>query len=275
MSNPHQYLPPETLDCIIDLLHDEPATLKDCCLVSKLWVPRTRKHLFANIELLSVKDIHSWKKAFPDPSISPAYHTHTLSVCWTQAVTEADTWAGGLIQTFPRVIRLKLTRPTLSNDVQTTLSTLREIPFAPFYKFSPTLKSLHVNFIFLPCVQIFDLVCSSPLLEDLVLFGHGSPFGDVDSNHGTQVIGPSTSPALTGSLDLHILGGMGTGYATRRLLDLPNGLYFRKFVFSWSSEEDLRWMLELVAKCSDTLECLDVERSPPCAFVLVLRWSNG
>ena len=43
-------LPPEILDLIIDHLHDEPATLKTCCVVSKSWVPRTRKHLFALVE---------------------------------------------------------------------------------------------------------------------------------------------------------------------------------------------------------------------------------
>ncbi|KAF9645264.1 hypothetical protein BDM02DRAFT_3073690, partial [Thelephora ganbajun] len=51
MSSPHQsHLPPEILDYIVDLLHDEPETLKQCCLVSKSWVSRTRKHLFANVE---------------------------------------------------------------------------------------------------------------------------------------------------------------------------------------------------------------------------------
>ncbi|KAF9643160.1 hypothetical protein BDM02DRAFT_3081141, partial [Thelephora ganbajun] len=51
MSNPRQFhLPPEILDYIIDLLHDKPETLKQCCLVSKSWVSRTRKHLFADIE---------------------------------------------------------------------------------------------------------------------------------------------------------------------------------------------------------------------------------
>ena len=28
-------LPPEILDYILDLLHDEPEALKECCLVSK------------------------------------------------------------------------------------------------------------------------------------------------------------------------------------------------------------------------------------------------
>ncbi|KAF9642961.1 hypothetical protein BDM02DRAFT_3104213, partial [Thelephora ganbajun] len=50
MSNPHKpHLPPEILDYIVDFLYNEPETLKQCCLVSKSWVPRTRKHLFADI----------------------------------------------------------------------------------------------------------------------------------------------------------------------------------------------------------------------------------
>ncbi|KAF9789198.1 hypothetical protein BJ322DRAFT_1000595, partial [Thelephora terrestris] len=44
------YLPPEILDLVTDNLSDEPSTLKACCLVSKSWVPRTRKHLFASVK---------------------------------------------------------------------------------------------------------------------------------------------------------------------------------------------------------------------------------
>jgi len=70
MSNP--YLPRETLDHIVDLLHDKPETLKEYCLVSKPWIPRT---LF---EFISVEVLESWKKSFPDPQTSPACHAHTL-----------------------------------------------------------------------------------------------------------------------------------------------------------------------------------------------------
>ena len=45
---PNPYLPQETLDYIVDLLHDEPETLRERCLLSKPWIPRTRKHLFAD-----------------------------------------------------------------------------------------------------------------------------------------------------------------------------------------------------------------------------------
>ena len=68
------------LDRIIDLLHDELETLKQCCLVSKSWVPRTRKNLFAEIEFRSESDLESWKKTFPDVANSPACQALTLSV---------------------------------------------------------------------------------------------------------------------------------------------------------------------------------------------------
>jgi len=70
-------LPPEILDLIVDHLHDEPfalrAQLEICCLVSKSWVPRTRKHLFTHLTFddslveRSKSHIELWKRAFPDP----------------------------------------------------------------------------------------------------------------------------------------------------------------------------------------------------------------
>lgn len=65
MSDPH--LPQETIDHIIDILHNEPETLKACCLASKFWIPRTRKYLFADIWFISVRHLELWKKTFPDP----------------------------------------------------------------------------------------------------------------------------------------------------------------------------------------------------------------
>ena len=63
MPNPH--LPPETLDNIVGLLHDKPGALKECCLVSKPWVPRTRKHLFAEIRLLPKENLNrGWRPSW-------------------------------------------------------------------------------------------------------------------------------------------------------------------------------------------------------------------
>lgn len=44
----------------------------------------------------------------------------------------------------------------------------------------------------------------------------------------------------------------------RRILDLPNGIHFRKFRLSWSEKEDIHSMEGLLAACSDSLEYLSL-----------------
>ena len=95
--------------------------------------------------------------------------------------------------------------------------------------------------------------------------GHDSGRGG-DPN-GPRTVIPSTSPALTGSLTLLIFGGMGN--TAQRLLNLPGGLRFRKLGFLWDHTADPQWMTELVARCSDSLECLSVTCEPTCKFVLI------
>jgi len=180
------YLPPETLDHIVDLLHDEPETLKACCLVSKPWIPRTRRHLFAEVVFNFPEHIEFWKKTFPDPSNSPAYHTHTMFVRCTQLVMMADDRAGGLIQTFPRVVRLRLSWLSMDGDRRATADDLEKHSLIPFHKFWSTLKSLHVASLFLPYRQIFNLVLSSPLLEDLAMFGRSLSSSDDGDFRGSQ-----------------------------------------------------------------------------------------
>ena len=72
-------LPPEILDLIVDNLRDDEATLESCCLVSKSWISRTRRHLFAHVEFESTEcPIHLWMKTFQDPSNSPTCYTRRL-----------------------------------------------------------------------------------------------------------------------------------------------------------------------------------------------------
>jgi len=106
MSNPH--LPAELLDHIVGFLRDTEYALRSCCLVSKSWIPRTRKHLFADIQLDTKEDAESWKQIFPDPSTSPACYTKTLLVSCPRVVTAADVEVGGWIRGFSRVVYLKV-----------------------------------------------------------------------------------------------------------------------------------------------------------------------
>ena len=61
---------------------------------------------------------------------------------------------------------------------------------ALLHGFSPVLRSLYLSFMSLPDSEIFGLVCSFPLLEDLTLvsFGCGRMGGEWNT--------PSTSPPI-------------------------------------------------------------------------------
>ena len=104
MSKP--FLPPEILDNMADLLHDEPETLRECCLVSTSWIPRTRKYLFAKICFAARADLETWEKTFPDPSTSPGWYTRTLVVGCPHVIRAAG--VGGWVGGFSRVVSLVL-----------------------------------------------------------------------------------------------------------------------------------------------------------------------
>ena len=250
MSNPHRCLPQEILDHIVDLLHDHPEALRQCCLVSRSWVPRTRQHLFAEINFLTVNHFKSWKETFPDPANSPGHYAHTMRVYCDLASTGEGNWT----QSFSRVERLTVG----------PASGVVNAPLIPFYKFSASLKSLHVVCSTISHSHILHLVRFLPLLEDLTLIGYPPISWD-----GLPSTLPSTSPAFTGTLEIVPLRGRVN--VVRQLLDLPNGLHFRNLILTWCEEEDSRWMDDLVAGCSSTLECFDVCHSRFGQFVLAIR----
>ena len=104
MANP--LLPTEISEYIVNFLSDDAGTLKQCCLVSKSWVPCARKYIFRKVYFIYPADLEPWKKAFPDTSNSPAYYTRFLYVGCTEVVTAADAEEGGWIRAFSNVVRL-------------------------------------------------------------------------------------------------------------------------------------------------------------------------
>ena len=251
-------LPPEIHDYVVDLLHNEPETLKKCCLVSKSWVPRTRKHLFAHVRFETKAGLGLWKEAFPDPANSPAHHARILFIGCSDFIVAADAEVGGWVRTFSGITSLDVENGKWFLNTSTA-------SLAPFYKFTSTIKSFHMSPILLPCPQLFDLIRSSPLLEDLSLAGHHRSSGTDGNPHRAQDAVSPTPPPLTGSLNLTVLGGMGD--TVRRLLDLPGGLHFRKLTFSWDLKEDQPRVTELVEECSHTLEFLHIARDSHCTCI--------
>jgi len=246
MSSPH--LPAELLDHVVDVLHGTRNALRNCCLVSKSWVPRTRKHLFASGRFITAKELQSWKKAFPDPSTSPAHYTRTLLIgC---ADVELGSWIGG----FSQVVRLELVSQSMYINES-------EISLVPLHGFSPVLKSLRVAFAVLPSSRIFDLLLSFPHLDDLAVISFDAAIDNGCGPDGLPAVAqPSSPPTLAGSLDIFLKGGMGS--ISRRLLSLPSGPHFQKLKLTWNYEQDLPLATALVEGCSHTLEYLDIICNP-------------
>ena len=225
---------PELFDLVIDHLHDDPDTLKTCCVVSKSCVIPARKHLFAHVEFDALEShLEVWKKTFPDPSNSPARYTRSLFIHSNHNITPADMDVDGWVRTFHNVTHLKLMR-------------LNRTSLIPFHGISLAVRSLSLTYL---TAEVFDLVCSFPLLEDLAL---STLYPESDTHRWNP---PPTSPKLTGSLYLWMQGRTST--VARRLLDLPDGLRFKKINAS-IFEGDTGSVEDLVSGCYNTLEYVTV-----------------
>ena len=246
-------LPAEILDLIVDHLHDKPITLKSCCLVSKSWVPRARRTLFAQVEFSSIRyPIRSWMKAFPDPRNSPAHHTRDLHFLDHRSITAASAVAPAWVRRFCHIKRLQITAMVPGTSIP--------VPLVHLHGLSPTLKFLRIGLLPAPFSSIFNLICSFPLLEDLSLYSEA--FEGATDGWTT----PSTSPKLTGSLRMK---GENRSLV-RELLNLPDGLHFSKIRVEWrAQDDDSRTIMDLVSKCSDTLESLYLEYHSSSTFHLV------
>ena len=244
MSHPH--LPAELLDYTVDHLHDARDALKSCCLVSRSWVPRTRRHLFADVRFRTEKDLQSWKNTFPDPSTSPAHYTKYLLVHCPEAVTAADAEERGWIPAFSRTARFDV---NISDDA---------LSLVPFHGFSPAVKSLSVFYVDYPFSRILSLIRSFPHIEDLSLgSSDDDPIESDDSSDGQQT---TVQPPFTGTLGLRFQGD--TSLVVSRLLPLPSGYRFRKLDLLLGCEEDVLFASVLVERCRLTLESIRVNIGP-------------
>ena len=243
-------LPPEMVDYIVDHLHDIEDALRNCCLVSKSWIPCTRKHLFANTRFPLAKSLQSWKETFPDPLTSPACYTKTLSVDFSEVATAADAETGDWMIGFSRVEHLVMDSRYLFYN--------KPISLVPFHGFSPATKSLRLTFTLIPLQETFNLILSFPFLEDLAVISSYSVSADSIYGFGEPPTAaqPLNQPMFTGSLELNLTEG--TELFIRRLLSLPGGIHFRELTFTWIRGKDLSAIMTAVERCSHTLESLNI-----------------
>ena len=136
----------------------------------------------------------------------------------------------------------------------------QQISFFQLHGLSPALKSLHLASIRASVSEIISLTYCFPLLEDL------SSHSEAPESHPDGWATYSTLPKLSGSLLLH----GDNRSVTRGLLRLPCGLHFSDIRVTCSVEDfDSRVIMDLVSKCSDTLESLCLVDYPLSASPLV------
>ena len=140
-----------------------------------------------------------------------------------------------------------------------------KISFVSLHGLSSTLKSLYLSYEnHIPFSEIFDLVYSFPVLEDLSLVCPGS----IEDDRWDI---PFASPKFTGCLDLDIDGEIRP--VVRRLLELPGGLHFSKISITYD-DEGVELTMDLLSRCSDTLEYLGIYYHTS-AFIYLLASAVG
>lgn len=224
----------ELLDYIVkNLRRTERSDFKNCCLVSKSWVPRARKYLFFHVAFRKGEDLESWKDTFPDPSTSPAHYTQHLSIGCPQTVTATDTEEGGLISTFCHVIRL---------DVHLDK---HEIPSAMVNTIPlPGLEFLHHPPVgVFPASCVFSLMALFPHLEELIATNF-APNGDNRSDQWpTQKL-----PLSMRSISLSSVEGIKP--IVSQILPSPGSLHLHSLEVALHCKEDFRLTTALVEECS-------------------------
>ena len=136
----------------------------------------------------------------------PASYAKYFFIRFPLVVTAADAEGDGWIPTFSNVVHFEV-------DIQATTGTdLPETQLAPFYRFSPVIKTLRMSISVALSPQVFDLIRSFPLLEDLSLnhssFDRWIGGSDDFISQPASVILPSNPPAFTGSLELSLESGI-------------------------------------------------------------------
>ena len=220
----------------MSFLQDDLADPKEA---TKPWVYPIQKY---SVELKCPEDISAWKRLFPDPANSPFTYTSHLRLLHAKLVTAED--ASWIRRWFTNVVRLEISIDPESGD-----KPMRD-PFSRFHNLSPTVRCLSICWSALSTEQVFELVCSFPLLEDLRIIGWGGMYDKVwDAPRHYRL------PGLSGTLEL---GSMVPDFMFQ-LLEHPSRLSFRKIVWREGWRNEYLGVNELVRRCSDTLEYVHIE----------------
>jgi len=243
-------VPQDVINEILDQLAtcSDFGSLRACSLVSKSWVPSSRKHLFRTVFFTS-RRVKRWFETFPSPEKSPAHHVRDLRIRIGGHHFVPLTFFECIPQ-FTNAEKISLLGPEPGGIPQVQLPS----PWIP----PPSVTSLRIETDMFTLMEIRDFIAVLPNLDDLSLSGHIG----MDSR---ELLGIGTSLAgrvrFGGKLVLRDVR-----HATKdvmgMLLEIPTGLWFTE-VQIHSTRGCLPSVVRLVEACCKTLVKLSYTVSIP------------
>ena len=209
-------LPEEILDLIVDYLRNDRTTLKACCLVSQSWVPRTQRHLFARVEFCGIKRLSFESWMKIFPDPSTSPARHARTLTISGPALFAITSPDA---------NAWLRSFHLVEQLVVDHAGLQDGKLSSFVRLrglSSTLRSLGLSYPTIAPSEVSGLVCSFPLLDDLHLRSYWPTGG----------VGRWDAPLI------------------------PGGLCISRLTLTCHTAGDLESVINLVSRCSETLEFL-------------------
>ena len=229
-------IPQEIVDEILDYLTTDCIlnTLRACALVSKLWVPSCRRHLF-HTALFTARNMHRWFRVFPVPEESPAH-----------LVKELRVWIAGQDWVPERFFEYT---SCFTNTERVHLLGYGGAPplrVPSLWKLPQSVTSLVINSGVVTLTQIRDIMAQLPNLDDLSLMG-----SLIRMDNGAFVgIGTVLTGRFGGKLLLR--GECADKSVLNMLSEVPTGLRFTEVDISCTGK-CLLSTVQLVRACGRNL----------------------
>jgi hypothetical protein len=269
--NDRSILTQKLVDNILDYLHDDSNTLKQCSLVSTLFLQASQRRLFSTFEIKGWV-AQDFRESFTPPipitssRVANLLGSHTTDLIF---VGNCDWYFDFKYANFPKFQSVR--RVVFKGESLT----LRSLP-DPKWEYFSNVQSVEVDFDFMDDNRsILAMLCKLPeKVENISLIATQTKtpcsatskqvdwFCDlIRETH------PSTVHHFSGTLNLNLARNKSHEELLSSMVSLGRVFNFnlKRINHHLTSRADIGPLASLVKECKNTLQFLDIKYSPPCA----------